>query len=567
MNITLTDDILLNVKKPAQYIGNEWNVIKKDFDSQKVRFAVCFPDLYEIGMSHLGLRIIYGLLNEKSGVVCERVFLPDVDMICALRNNRIPIFSLESKRPLADFDFIGFCLNYELSYTNILAILDLAGIPLKAQERSGDFPLIIAGGCSASNPEPLSDFIDMFLIGEAEEALPEIINVYNDSRDKKTKEEILKNLSRIKGVYVPSLYDVQYNQDGQIKSFTSKYTDVPGKINKRIIDDLNQAYYPTNWLVPYCSIVHDRAPIEIMRGCPHDCNFCQAKKFYNSLRLRSPEKVLELAREICKTSGYEEISFLSLSTGDYPHLAQVVNSLKEEFCKRSIAVSLPSLRAKSYLGGVAMDVSCVRKTTFTFAPEAGSDRLRLRINKNFDSDEFYSAIDKIYKAGWQSIKLYFMIGLPEETSEDLDGILEVAKKVSNLRIASSKYPGCVSLSISPFIPKPHTRFEREEMESLEVLRQKKSYLAKNASKISRFVTLNFHKLETSYLEAIFSRGDRRLGEVLLLAYKNGCLLDGWPEHFKFDVWLDAFKESNLRGEFYTRRRARDEMLPWQHIVI
>ena len=566
------EEILLEVRKPARYLGNEWNVVKKDFLKAKVKFAICFPDLYEVGMSNLGLRIIYGLLNLQEGVSCERVFLPDLDMLEIMRARKIPLFSLESRMPLVKFDFIGFCLSYELDYTNVLAMLDLSGIPLLSGKRNLDFPLVIAGGSCAGNPEPLADFIDLFLIGEAEEALPEIIERYKEIRTRNqepgtTKEEVLKELSKIEGVYVPSLYEVEYDSSGAVKKFSPKYPGIPLKVRKRIVKNLDQAYYPTNWLVPHIQIVHDRASIELMRGCPHRCNFCQARSVYHSLRLRSAQKVLELAKEVQRLSGYEELSFLSLSTSDYPFLNEVIASLAEKFQEQAIAISLPSIRPKAYLGDLAKVLARVRKTTLTFAPEAGSIKLRSQINKDFNMEEFYAAVFASYKAGWRAIKLYFIIGLPNEDYEDLDGILEIAQEACRLRKEAVGRPAEVRLSICLFIPKPHTSFEREAMESQGRLRDKIIYLRKKMEYLPRAISLNFHNLESSVLEAVFSRGDRRLGSVLLEAYKRGCLLDAWPEYFKFNLWRDAFKECNRPLDAYLSHKSSDEILPWQHIEL
>lgn len=564
------ETILAKVRKPGRYLGNEWNAVKKNFSAQDLRFAICFPNLYEIGMSNLGLRIIYGLLNEQEGVSCERVFLPDTDMREILKQERIPLFSLESKTALSEFDLIGFCLSYELDYANVLAVLELSGIPLLAKDRSLDFPLIIAGGSCVSNPEPLSDFIDLFLIGEAEEALLEIIERYRKLQAARrspqvSKEEMLREMAKVEGVYVPSLYEPEYNENNSLKSFSAKYADTPTVINKRIVKDLDRAYYPTRWLVPYVSIVHDRASVELMRGCPHRCNFCQARSLYYSLRMRSPERALELVKEIIKSSGYEEISLLSLSTSDYPFLSKIICALSDTFQEEAIAISLPSLRPKSYLGDLADYLSRVRKTTFTFAPEAGSERLRESINKNFKMDEFYTAVLSAYKAGWQSVKLYFMIGLPQEEYEDLDGILEIVREVSRMRKDVSRSAAQVRASISFFVPKPHTAFEREAMDSEANLRAKIAYLRKKASGLPRQIELNFHDLESSLLEAAFSRGGRHLGKVLLSAYRKGCPAAEQPAHLRHMFWQEIFKECFQAREAYLRMRGRDEILPWQHI--
>lgn len=564
------ETILAKVRKPGRYLGNEWNAVKKNFSAQGLRFAICFPNLYEIGMSNLGLRIIYGLLNEQDGVSCERVFLPDTDMRGILKQEKVPLFSLESKTALKQFDFIGFCLSYELDYANVLAVLELSGIPLLAKDRNLDFPLIIAGGSCVSNPEPLSDFIDLFLIGEAEEALLEIIERYGKLQAARrgpqvSKEEMLREMAKVGGVYVPFLYEPEYNENNSLKIFSAKYADTPPIINKRIVKDLDRAYYPTRWLVPHVSIVHDRAAVELMRGCPHRCNFCQARSLYYSLRMRSPERALELTRSIIQSSGYEEISLLSLSTSDYPFLSRIICSLSDTFQEEAIAISLPSLRPKSYLGALADYLSRVRKTTFTFAPEAGSERLRKIINKNFMMDEFYAAVLSAYKAGWQSVKLYFMIGLPQEEYADLDGILEIVREVSRMRKDVSRSAAQVRASISFFVPKPHTAFEREAMDSEANLRAKIAYLRKKSGGLPRQIELNFHDLESSLLEAVFSRGGRHLGRVLLNAYRKGWPAAEQPAHFRRMFWQGVFKECSETQEAYLRKRGRDEILPWQHI--
>lgn len=569
-NVTSFEDILSCVRKPGRYLGNEWNVVKKDFLKQDVKFAICFPDLYEVGMSNLGLRIIYGLLNSQEGVCCERVFLPDIDMQEILKERKLPLFSLESKSALTEFDFIGFCLHYELDYTNILKVLDLAGIPLLARDRDSNFPLIIAGGVCSCNPEPLADFIDLFLIGEAEEALLEIIDSYKNlqvthKRSQLKKEDALREIAKVEGVYVPSFYNVTYNKEGEIKEFSPKYPDIPVKITKRIVKNLDKAYYPVDWLVPYVEIVHDRAPIELMRGCPHRCNFCQARNVYHNLRIRSPDKVLELTRKIYQSSGYEEISFLSLSTSDYPCLNEVIESLDCEFKEQAVGISLPSLRPKAYLGALVNYLRGVRKTTLTFAPEVGSQKLLKTVNKDLNMDELYSAVFAAYKAGWQAVKLYFMIGLPDEDAEDLEGILKIAKKVSDLRKEITGHSGRVHLSISSFVPKPHTFFEREPMVSYEILKNKLAYLRERSKSLPKCIKIDFHNLRKSLLEGAFSRGDRTLGSVLLAAYKKGCLLDGWQEHFKPDLWACAFNDCGKPMEYYLRPKEAEDILPWDHI--
>jgi radical SAM family uncharacterized protein len=574
--------ILKKVYKPARYLGNEWNAIRVTSKSihQKVSFtkiALCFPSLYEIGMSHLGFRIIYGLLNEKKDIICERVFMPDGDLEKILRQERIPLFSLESYTPLNKFDVIGFSLSYELLFPNVLNMLELSHIPFMASERNERFPLIIAGGYSCINPEPMADFFDCFIIGEGEEAILKIIDKIKiwKLQNKKNKVELLKELSQIEGVYVPSLYKVEYNQNGTVRSFIPKESFLPLKIKKRIISDLDSAFFPKKWLVPYLKIIHDRVSLEIMRGCPNSCRFCQAKSVYHPYRLRSPEKIIELSKILLKSSGYEEISLLGLSCGDYPRLKEVILELMS-FCRdKAISISLPSLKAKNYIEGLPLLLSSLKKTGLTFAPEAGSERLRKFINKDIDIEALFNVIKNAYAAGYRHVKLYFIIGLPGERDEDLDEIIRLALQIVNLRKEIDGKLGRVTLSISAFSPKPHTPFERFPMENIEELERKKAYLLSRVrahkniySKIafSRAIKINFHNFKVSFIETVLSRGDRRLSRVIYHAFKLGLYNFLEEDKFNFSLWLKAFDKAEIDPHFYaTRRISTSEVLPWSHI--
>ena len=432
------DDILSQVYKPGRYIGQEWNVAKKVFEKAEIKFALCFPDLYEVGMSNLGLRILYGLLNNIAGVCCERFFSPEMDMENLLRNNHKEIFSLESKNGLRGFDLIGFSLGYELDYTNILNILDLSLIPLKSSLRDESYPLIIGGGPCALNPEPMHDFFDLFVIGEAEEAIVEIIEVYRKYKSrfkaaKIDKRELLLLLANIEGVYVPSFYDVKYNHEGKIVKFKPKFKGVRDKINKRFVRDLDNAYFPLDWLVPFIAIVHDRITLEVMRGCPNLCNFCQARTQYFPFRLRDKKNVLQLATDIYKRTGYDEISLSGLSVSDYPQIEQLLGELVEGFIDKAVSVSLPSMKPKAIIGNLSALIVKIKKTGFTFAPEAATEKLRKVLNKDFQTPDLFKAIENAYSLGWQHIKLYFMIGIPYEEEKDLDAILDFAAQASGIR--------------------------------------------------------------------------------------------------------------------------------------
>jgi len=567
----MLDDILLQVNKPGRYIGQEWNTPKKDFDKANIKFALCFPDLYEVGMSNLGIRIIYGILNNLNEVSCERFFSPDIDMERMLRARHIEIFSLESKRKLKSFDFIGFSLGYELDYTNVLNILDLGLIPLKSSLRDENYPLVIGGGPCALNPEPMHEFFDLFVLGEAEEVILEIIDIYRKyqqefkEQHKISKQDLLVMLSHIEGVYVPSLYEVVYNGAGKIEKFKPKIEGIPTKIKKRFVRDLDKAFFPLDYLLPHIQIVHDRISLEIMRGCPNRCRFCQARSQYFPLRLKNPNCILNLASDVYRRTGYEEISLAGLSVSDYPHIEELIKTLVGLFKEKMVGVTLPSIKPKTYIGNLSSLIATIKKTGLTFAPEAASERLRKVLAKDFDIQDFWKSIEQAYILGYQHVKLYFMIGLPYEELRDLDGIVDFVTQVSELRRKIKKSSAGVNVSINTLIPKPHTPFQWLGMQDLDSIKYKQDYLK---SKIrNKKLKLSFHNRYMSLLEGVLSRGDRRLSQVISSAFKQGARLDAWESHFRFSLWQAAFLESNIDPNFYLQARSIDEFLPWDFLDI
>ena len=546
----MSEDLLLSVHRPAQYLGNEWNACKKDFRSCALSFALGFPDLYEIGMSNLGLRIIYGVLNNIPDVACERFFAVEADMEAVLKNSNRRLSSWESNHELIDFDILGFSLGSELNYTNVLGILELAGLPLQSSLRDHHCPLVIAGGPCSFNPEPIAEFFDLFIIGEAEEAVVEVMDLYRKYKDdykggRLTKANLLLELSRIEGIYVPSL---------NISSL---------KVKKRIIANLDSAYFPCNWMVPYVQTVHDRITLEIMRGCPNRCRFCQARSQYYPLRIRSKEKVISLANLAYASSGYEELSLAGLSVSDYPGLENLVSDLTGTFKEQAVNLSLPSLKAKALLGNVSTLIAKIKKTGLTFAPEAGTQRLRQALAKDFSEEDFFKAVEEAYRAGYQHLKLYFLIGLPGEKEEDLDGIINFAKIASELKRKVTGGPAQINISINPLIPKPHTPLQWLKMESIEAIKEKQNYLRAHCK--SKRIKLSFHNLEMGFLEGILSRGDRKLGAVILAAYKKGARFDAWPSFFSFAKWQEAFSEAGIEPREYLEEKPTSEALPWDFI--
>ena len=561
--------LLDTVLKPARYTGGEMNAVCKPFSDADVTFAFCFPDSYEVGMSHLGMKILYAAMNQQPDMLCERAFMPWVDMMDLMKQENVPLFTLESRSPLSAFDVVGFTLQYEMSYSNILAMLELGGIPLLRENRREEDPIVVAGGPCAFNPEPLADFIDAFMVGDGEEQILDLNRVIMQGREEgASRMTILKRLCAIRGVYVPALYDVKYNADGTIASMKPNCPEAPEKVLKAIIPDLDKAFYPTEIPVPYMEIIHDRIMLEIMRGCTRGCRFCQAGILYRPVRERSLEHLVELAQQLENTTGYEEISLSSLSSGDYTCLAELIRELIRRLDEKHVSISLPSLRLDSVLKDSLEATQKEKKTSLTFAPEAGTQRLRDVINKGVTEEDLMSKVSDAFHGGWSSVKLYFMMGLPTETTEDLDGIADLAKKVVDAYFAVPRGERAKGLrvvcSASVFVPKPFTPFQWEPQDTQEMVREKQSHLREKLH--IKGVTFNYHESDLSYLEACFARGDRRMGQVLLRAYQKGCMLDGWTELFKYDMWREAFAELGIDPAFYAyRRREKDEIMPWDVI--
>lgn len=559
---------LLKVQKPARYLGNEYGSVHKDNKEKNLMsFAFCFPDVYEVGMSHLGMKILYHMLNDRKDTVCERVFAPWVDMEEEMRKNDILLFSLESHTPVKDFDIVGFTLQYEMSYSNVVNMLSLSKIPLYASERTKEHPFVCAGGPCAYNGEPIADFIDFFIIGEGEEVNNEIMDVYKEWKESGAgREDYLKMICRIEGVYVPSFYDVEYNDDNTIKSITPKYDFVPEKIRKRIIKDLDSCYVPQKLIVPFTDIVHDRIMLEVFRGCIRGCRFCQAGYIYRPVRERSPEELTKTAENCIKNTGYEEISLSSLSTSDYTHLKELTDKLLEFTENKRISLSLPSLRVDNFSMELMEKVQKVKKSGLTFAPEAGTQRLRDVINKNVLEDDLMRTAKIAFSGGYERIKLYFMIGLPTETLDDVGGIAKLAEKVLDVfySIPKEERKGRginITISTSSFVPKPFTPFQFEPQDRMETLIEKQKFLKDKIT--SRRITYNWHQSEVSFLEAVFAKGDRRLSKVLEEAQKLGCRFDGWNDCFSYEKWQKAFQISGIDPEFYAYRKIPyDEILPW-----
>lgn len=561
--------ILQRVQKPARYIGGEYNQIVKDRSSVDVRVAFCFPDTYEIGMSNIGMRILYGVINGMDGVWCERVFAPWADMEDAMRENAIPLYALESHDPVKCFDMIAFTIGYEMCYSNILNMLELSGVPLMSKDRVGLENIVFAGGVCAVNPEPLADFIDFFSLGEGEDSTVEIVECYRAAKKAGlSKHEFLLNVSKIKGVYVPSFYEHTYNEDGTIAAITPLY-GAPKTVTKRIVQDLDSAYFPAKTIVPSTEIVHDRSNLEIFRGCIRGCRFCQAGFCYRPVRSKSVDRLCEQAIESLEDSGNSEITMASLSSSDYRGIGELADRLMEYCEPRKINLSLPSLRADNFSRELMMKVQKVRRTSLTFAPEAGTQRLRDAINKNVTEEEILETCATAFSGGWNSVKLYFMLGLPTETDEDVIGIAELTWKILKLwkETASNKKRGLtINLATAYFVPKPFTPFQWEKQITPEEYLRRVHLLQENLR--SRNVDYRYHESDLSRLEAVMARGDRRLGKVLLEARKRGIRLDGWDEHFNYQDWLNAFAAAGVDPDFYTVRGfGEDEILPWHTISV
>lgn len=568
----ITDDILCKVEKPSRYVGGELNQVIKNPKDVNIRFAFCFPDVYEVGMSHLGTRILYHTINERKNTYCERVFAPWPDMETLMRKSDIKLFTLETKTPLDQFDMLGFTLQYEMSYTNILNMLDMSGITIRASERGEDEPIIMAGGPCAYNPEPLYDIVDFFEIGEGEEMMDDVLEVYakHKANGKVNKKEFLRGISHIGGIYVPSLYDVSYNEDGTIREFTPKYEDVPAKVKKRIVNNFDKVSFPDEMIVPYTDIVHDRVVLETARGCTNGCRFCQAGMIYRPVREKTTNTLIEQARKALKATGYDEVSLASLSICDYSNIQNLISSLVLEHEADKVGIALPSIRVDAFSVDLIKEIQKVRKTGLTFAPEAGSQRMRDIINKGLTEERILEAAKSAFESGWSTIKLYFILGLPYETTEDAAGIGELAEKMADVYFGIPKdvrNKGLkITVSTSILVPKPFTPFQWAPMARPEIV-DERIKAVRGAIK-SRSIVYNYHEQETSFMEAVFARGDRRTCDVLIKAFEKGAKFDGWSEYFNMEIWNEAMEECNLDSEFYVyREREYDEILPWDFIDI
>ena len=562
------EKILPLVQKPGRYIGGELNSVEKDPSTVDMRFAFCFPDTYEIGMSHLGIKILYYLINEREDAYCERVFAPWLDMEEQMRKVGLPLFTLETGTPLSEFDLIGFTLQYEMSFTTCLYMLELGGVPLLAKDRHGLENLVVGGGPCACNPEPIADFFDLFMLGDGEEVMMDLLDLYKEYKGQgASREEFLKAASHIGGIYVPSLYDVSYNEDGTVKA-VSPVGDAPAVVRKRVVADLDSAYYPDKFLVPYIDIVHDRAVEEIYRGCIRGCRFCQAGFLYRPIREKSVDTINAQAKSLCESTGYDEISVISLSTSDYSGIQPLLSDMADWTAEQKINISLPSLRIDTFSDELVEKLNLIRRSGLTFAPEAGSQRMRDVINKNITEEDIMTSVRIAFATNYATVKLYFMLGLPYETMEDVEAIVDLGKQIVDAFYQNpDRVKGrhlTVNISASPFVPKPYTPFQWEPQDTKASIEEKQERLHELAAKTR--LHISSHHSDTIFLEAAFARGDRRLCKVIRKAFEKGCYFDSWDNCFDIDKWMEAFEECGLDPAFYSnRRRSYDEVLPWDHL--
>ena len=573
--LALDDSILLTIDKPARYLGNEMNAVMKEKSQVDIRFAMCFPDVYEIGMSYLGIQILYDMFNSREDTWCERVYSPWTDLDAVMREKKIPLFALESQDPIKDFDFLGITIQYEMCYTNILQVIDLSGIPMLARDRGEDDPIVIGGGPCVYNPEPLADFFDIFYIGEGETVYHQLLDVYKaHKRNHTSRQQFLEAAAQIEGLYVPMFYDVTYHEDGTLESFAPNNPYAPQKVKKQVVSDMGTADYPKKPLVPFIKVTQDRVVLEIQRGCIRGCRFCQAGMVYRPNRERPLEELKDYAMQMLESTGHEEISLSSLSSSDYSRIEPLVNYLIDECRKKKVNISLPSLRIDAFSLDVMSKVQDVKKSSLTFAPEAGTQRMRDVINKGLTEEDILGGAMEAFEGGWNRVKLYFMLGLPTETFDDIEGIAELSNKIAALfyTIPKERRPGGgrveIVTSTSFFVPKPFTPFQWVRQNNSEEFLEKQRFLnGKIKEQLNKkSIKYNWHDVELTQLEGILARGDRRLGAVLLDAYHNGCLYDSWSESFKYDMWMKAFEDNQIDPDFYTaRERSTDELLPWDFI--
>ncbi|WP_312815747.1 TIGR03960 family B12-binding radical SAM protein [Sedimentibacter sp.] len=569
IDIKKLDRELLSVEKPARYVGSELNSVVKNNNDVNIRFAFAFPDVYEVGMSHTGLHILYHLLNSKDNIWCERVFAPWTDMEEVMRKNDIPLYGLESKDELKKFDFVGFTLQYEMSYTNVLNMLNLADIPIRSKDRTEDMPIVMAGGPCAYNPEPLYEVVDLFTIGESEELILELMELYEKEKISGfNKLSFLEKAARIEGVYVPRFYEETYNDDGTIKERKILNVNAKEIITKRIIKDLDKSFYPEKSILPYIDVVHDRVVLEVFRGCTRGCRFCQAGMVYRPVREKSPNTLVNQVESLINSTGHDEISLTSLSTGDYSCLPDLTLQLLDKYENKNISISLPSLRLDSMTFDIIERLQEVRKSGLTFAPEAGTQRMRDVINKNLTEEQILGPVETAFNLGWSTVKLYFMIGLPGETMEDVMGIKELSYKVKDkfFQRPKEEIKGNLKINVSAscFVPKPFTPFQWVKQDSMDEFYDKAKALQKEIK--DKKVSFSYHEPKLSYLEAVFARGDRRLSNALIKAWEKGCRFDGWYDVFDFNKWMEAFEETNTVPDFFAKReRELTEVLPWDFI--